>query len=113
MKKLCLALDLKDDAAAIKEYERLHLPQNERRHITASIRNAGITGMEIYRTGNRLFMIMETLDSFDPAKKQAMDLADQEVVDWETLVGSYQQALPWAEKGEKWMLMKKIYSLPV
>ncbi len=55
--RYCLALDLKDDPAVIAAYEEHH------RHvwpeIVQSIRDAGVEVLEIYRTGNRLFMIME------------------------------------------------------
>lgn len=112
MKKYCLALDLKDEPELIKEYERLHLPENERPAITKSIKDAGITNMEIYRTGNRLFMIMETTDDFDGALKQKMDSDNPLVVEWENHVWQFQQPLPWAAEGEKWIEMKQIYQLP-
>lgn len=113
MKKYCLALDLADDPAIIAEYEKHHLPENERPAITKSIRDAGITNMEIYRTGNRLFMIMETVDDFDFTRKAAMDAGNPAVGEWEDFVWKFQRALPWAKPGEKWVLMKKIYELPV
>jgi L-rhamnose mutarotase len=34
------------------------------------------------------------------------------VQEWEELMWKYQQALPCAERGEKWMLMEKIFELP-
>lgn len=62
MIRYCLALDLKDDKQLIEEYEQYH--QNVWPEIKQSIHEAGISNMEIYRTGNRLFMIMETEDNF-------------------------------------------------
>jgi len=62
MKRYCLALDLKNDPTLIAEYEVYHRkiwPEIEK-----SIKDSGIDNMEIYRTGNRLFMIMETKDDF-------------------------------------------------
>jgi L-rhamnose mutarotase len=112
MRKLCFALDLKDDPQLIAEYERLHLRENERPEITKSIAGAGILNMEIFRTGNRLFMIMETTDDFDAAKKQEMDAGNPAVVEWEDHVSQFQQPLPWAQPGQKWILMNKIYELP-
>lgn len=109
MKKYCLALDLKDNAQLIKEYEAYHKavwPE-----ILASITDSGITNMEIYRTGNRLFMIMETTDAFSFEAKAKADAANAKVQEWEQLMWKYQQALPMAKKGEKWMLMEKIFSL--
>lgn len=109
MKKYSLALDLKDDPALIAEYERLH--QTVQPEIKKSIAKAGITNMEIFRTGNRLFMIMETDDSFSFAEKTAMDAANPKVQEWEAQVGELQQALPWAKPGEKWVLMERIFQL--
>ncbi|HEV8285032.1 MAG TPA: L-rhamnose mutarotase [Chitinophagaceae bacterium] len=33
------------------------------------------------------------------------------VEEWEQLMWSFQQPLPWAKEGEKWMLMDKIFKL--
>jgi L-rhamnose mutarotase len=106
--RYCLALDLKDDPSVIKEYEQWHTkvwPE-----ILASIRDSGITSMEIYRAGNRLMMIMETLPEFSFERKNAADAANPKVQDWEKLMWNYQQPLPFAKPGEKWILMQKIFS---
>lgn len=109
MKRYCLATDLKNDPQLIKEYEHWH--QNVWPEIKRSIQEAGITDMEIYRLENRLFMIMDTDDSFSFERKDAMDEANQKVQEWEELMWKFQQPLPWAKKGEKWMLMEKIFKL--
>ena len=111
MKRYCLALDLVDDAALIKEYEQWHKTENTWPEIKESITGAGITNMEIYRTGNRLFMIMETDDSFSFENKAAMDAGNASVQDWEALMWKFQKPLPWAKAGEKWILMDKIFQL--
>ncbi|GAB3894139.1 L-fucose mutarotase [Larkinella knui] len=105
----CFALDLKDDPALIAEYEKYH--EKLRPEIEESIRSAGITEMEIYRIGNRLFMIMETDASFSFEKKAEMDASNPNVQEWETLMWTYQQALPMAKPGEKWMLLDNIFKL--
>ena len=107
--RYCFALDLKEDPALITEYEDYH--QKVWPHILESIRGAGIVSLEIYRVFNRLFMIMETNESFSFEKKSKSDLEDPVVQDWENLMWKYQQALPGAKAGEKWMLMNKIFSL--
>jgi L-rhamnose mutarotase len=109
MNRYCLTLDLKDDAALIAEYEEYH--RNVWPEILKSIKEAGIEQMEIYRTGNRLFMIMETNDDFSFEKKAAMDADNEKVQQWEQLMWKYQQRLPIAMPGEKWVLMEKIFSL--
>ncbi|NBB19580.1 L-rhamnose mutarotase [Runella sp. CRIBMP] len=109
MPRYCLALDLKDDPTLIAEYEKYH--EKIRPEIAESITSAGITQMEIYRIGNRLFMIMETTDDFSFEEKAAADAANPKVQEWENLMWHYQQALPMAKEGEKWMMMKNIFKL--
>lgn len=111
MKRYCLALDLVDDPALIAEYENWHKKENAWPEIKKSITDSGITNMEIYRTGNRLFMIMETDDSFSFERKGAMDEANPKVQEWEQLMWKFQQPMPWAKNGEKWVLMNKIFEL--
>lgn len=109
MKRYCLALDLKDDPQLIAEYEHWH--RNGWPEIKESIVNSGIISMEIYRTGNRLFMIMETEDAFSFEKKAAMDADNEKVEEWEQLMWKFQQPLPWSKRGEKWVLMERIFDL--
>lgn len=109
MKKYSLTVDLKNDAKLIAEYELHH--QEIWPEIELSIRSAGIVNMEIYRVENRLFMIMEVNDDFSFEKKQALDEANNKVQEWENLMWKYQQALPFAKPGEKWVLMKQIFKL--
>jgi len=111
MKRYCFALDLVDDPKLIAEYEHWHKKENWRQEIRKSILDSGITEMEIYRTGNRLFMIMETDETFSFERKTAMDLANEKVQDWEQFVWKFQSAIPWAKPGEKWILMDAIYQL--
>jgi L-rhamnose mutarotase len=110
MLRYCLTLDLKNDPQLIKEYEEYH--QAVWPEIIASIKDSGISNMEIYRFQNRLFMIMETTEGFSFEKKQQMDNENPRVQDWETLMWKYQQALPNSKEGEKWKLMDKIFQLP-
>lgn len=109
MIRYCLTLDLKDDPALITEYERLH--KNVWPEIIESISSSGIEKMEVYRFGNRLFMIMEVSDEFSFDQKAAADKANEKVQEWENLMWKYQQALPGAKAGEKWVLMNKIFEL--
>ena len=109
MKRYCLALDLKDDPSSIAEYEAHH--RQVWPEILSSIKDSGIEQMEIYRTQNRLFMIMETEDGFSFENKAKADAANAKVQEWEQLMWKYQQALPRAKPGEKWVLMEKIFEL--
>ncbi len=109
MKQYCLAVDLKDNETLIQEYEDYH--KQIWPEIADSIKQSGITSMNIYRTGNRMFMIMQTTDDFSFEQKATADLQSAKVQEWETLMWKYQQALPWAKPGEKWVLMNNIFSL--
>ena len=109
MKRYCLALDLKDDPALIALYEEYH--QSVWPEIIESIKSSGIQHLEIYRVANRLFMIIEATDDFSFEEKAKMDAKNEMVRQWEKLMWEYQQALPCAKPGEKWVLMQKIYSI--
>lgn len=109
MKRYALALDLVADPELIKEYEKYH--QSIWPEIKESILDSGITNMEIYRFGNRLFMLMETTDAFSFEKKGQMDAANPKVQEWENLMWKYQQAIPGAKPDEKWVIMDKIFQL--
>jgi L-rhamnose mutarotase len=108
-KRYCLALDLKDSPELIEEYKRYH--QNVWPEITKSIRDSGIEGMEIYLLGTRLFMIMEVSDRFSFEGKARADRSNPKVQEWEELMWKFQQPLPQARPGEKWMLMERIFKL--
>ncbi|WP_343667532.1 L-rhamnose mutarotase [Chitinophaga sp.] len=109
MKRHCLALDLKNDPVLIAEYEAYH--REVWPEIKKSILDSGIVNMEIYRIMNRLFMIMEVDETFSFEKKGAADAANPKVQEWEALMWKYQQALPVAKPGEKWIFMEKIFAL--
>lgn len=109
LKRYCLALDLVDDEQSIKAYEEHH--KKVWPEILESIKESGIQNMEIYRIGNRLSMIMEVDDSFSFEKKQQADAQNPKVQEWEELMWTFQKPLPFAQKGEKWLPMKKIFKL--
>ncbi len=109
MNRYCLAVDLKDDPALIAEYEQLHT--NIWPEVRDSITGTGIISMEIYRLANHLFMIMETDDTFSFERKANLDMANKTVQKWEELMWKYQQPMPQAQPGEKWILMEKIFDL--
>ncbi len=109
MKRYCFAIDLVDDDQLINEYEDWH--KNSWPEITKSIKDSGIINMEIYRTGDRLFMIIDADASFSLQRKSEMDASNPKVQEWEALMWKFQKSLPWAKEGEKWVLMSKIYQL--
>ncbi|MGJ8691836.1 MAG: L-rhamnose mutarotase [Thalassotalea sp.] len=105
----CFALDLKDEPQLIEAYKKYHLsvwPE-----IIASIKDSGIEALDIYLVGNRLFMVADVCEGFSFAAKQAADLRNPKVVEWEELMWTFQQKLPWAKGDEKWLLMDQIFTL--
>jgi L-rhamnose mutarotase len=102
----CFALDLVDDAELIAEYERLHAVSGVWSGVSDHIRASGVEVMEIWRTGDRLFMIAEVAEDYPrdvpvPAETNR----------WEELMWRFQRPLPHAAEGEKWVPMTRIYSL--
>ena len=110
-RRLLYALDLQNDPTLIEEYERWHQAGRIWPEIVQSLRAAGIDEAQIYRTGNRLVLIIDVSPEFDPAAKAAADAADARVQAWENSMWKYQQALPWAQPGQKWVPMSRIFSL--
>ncbi len=107
MKQYCLACDLKDDDRLIQAYDEYH--QKVWPEIKGSLELSGIRVMEIYRTGNRLFMIIRVTEDFSFEKKAAMDLASPIVQKWEALMSQFQQQITWAPDNVKWMLMERVF----
>lgn len=108
-KRYCFAVDLIDDPELIAVYEEWH--KQIWPEIHDSITSQGIEQMEIYRVSNRLFMIMDVNEQFSFEAKAAADAANEKVQEWEKLMWNFQQSLPFAKPGEKWVLMNKIFSL--
>jgi L-rhamnose mutarotase len=108
-RRFCLTLDLKNDPALIAEYRRYH--EKIWPEITQSIRDSGIEDMEIYLLGTRMFMIMEVNERFSSEAKARADLQNPKAQEWEKLMWKFQQALPEAKPGEKWLGMERIFKL--
>ena len=109
-KRVCLALDLKEDPELIEKYIYHHKLENNWPEINDGIRRSGIQLMDIYRVDNRMFMICEidAGDDFDACWDEIGTYPRQE--EWAELMGNFIQALP----GHKleWVKMERVYSLP-
>jgi L-rhamnose mutarotase len=108
-RRFCLTLDLKNDHALIAEYRKYH--ETIWPEITQSIHDAGIEDMQIYLRGTRMFMIMDVNDSFSFEAKARADRDNPKVQQWEALMWKFQQALPDAQPGEKWLPMERMFQL--
>lgn len=111
MIRLCLALDLVDDAALIADYERWHRPGTTPPEVVASIRDAGIREMEIYRAGDRMFMLIEAEDDFSEAKKAKADAANPHVQAWVARMRPFQKPVPAAGPDGTWIEAARVFRL--
>lgn len=102
-----LTLDLKDDPTLIAEYKRHH--EQVWPAVVDSLRASGVTQAEIYLRGTRMMLILDVDDAFSLEAKAAADAANPVVQQWETLMWTFQQALPGTPAGEKWQPMERIW----
>jgi L-rhamnose mutarotase len=56
-------------------------------------------------------MIIEVDETFSFERKEALDRENPTVQEWERLMCTYQEPLPQAKPGEKWLLMERICSI--
>ncbi|QDO94293.1 L-rhamnose mutarotase [Formosa sediminum] len=109
MKRYCFALDLKNEPHLIESYKLYH--KNVWPEILESIKESGVESAEIYLVQNRLFMILDTNESFTLERKAEMDSKNEIVQKWENLMRQYQQPLPKVNTNQKWMLMDCIFKI--
>jgi len=105
-RRLCFVLDLVNEPRKIAEYEAFHRPGGVWPVIVDDIRAQGIEDMEIWRSGDRMVMIASVADDYPRARA-----VPPEYDQWETLMWSFQKALPHAAPGQKWLPMAKIFDL--
>jgi L-rhamnose mutarotase len=108
-RRFCLTHDLKSDPTLIAEYRKYH--EKIWPEVTQSLKDSGIEDLEIYLFGTRMFMIMEVNQSFSFEKRTKADEQNPKVQAWEQLMWRFQQALPEAKPGEKWLRMERIFKL--
>jgi L-rhamnose mutarotase len=109
MPRHCLTLDLQDDPKKIAEYKRYH--EKIWQEIRDSLFAAGVTNMEIYLHGTRMFMIMDVSDDFSFEKKAAMDSANPKVLEWEELMSNFQAVPEGANPVSRWAAMERVFDL--
>jgi L-rhamnose mutarotase len=109
MPRHCLTLDLQDEETAIKEYKRYHVkiwPE-----IKQSLVDAGVTAMEIYLAGTRLFMIMEVGNDFSFERKKTMDEGNPKVQEWEAIMHGFQKQIQGSGPIHWWVPMERVFNL--
>lgn len=109
MKRYCQMLELVDDDELIRKYVEVHAhvwPE-----IMAGQKEVGILDMQIYRYGNKVFMICDTVDEFDWERDMARLATLPRQAEWEAYVSRYQGCDPSTPSAAKWHLMDKIFQL--
>lgn len=109
MQSYGLTLLLRDDAALVeryKEYHRAAWPE-----VIARLKEIGVTGMEIFLLGRRMFMYLEVVDGFDPARDFARLNDVPRYREWDELMRTMQERVPEAGEGEWWAAMEKVFDL--
>jgi L-rhamnose mutarotase len=108
--RYALALDLVDDPQRIADYEKAH--ENIWPEVREHLQVHGVIGMEIYRIGTRMFMVMDVDEAvYDAAAMALATQTNPAIVRWETLMWTYQAPTPWTPAGEKWVPMQQIFRL--
>ncbi|MBS1724302.1 MAG: L-rhamnose mutarotase [Armatimonadetes bacterium] len=98
-------LDLKDDPALIAQYEEWHKavwPE-----VLDHLRSIGFRSCRIDRAGNRLVMLVES--DGPVASDGGGGEVSPRVQEWEAIMDAYQQRLPFATEGQKWVLASTIF----
>lgn len=110
MKEYALTINLKDDPQLIEEYKEYH--RNVWPEVLENLREIGITRMQIYLLGRRMFMKMEAVDSFEPVRdfKQVEEMSAR-YREWQTLMNNFQERVPEAQPDEHWAAMEKVFEL--
>ena len=110
-KRYCKVLTLKDDPQLVEEYKKVHGIGAVWPEITQGMKEVGIIDMEIYISGNQLFMIMDTVVDFDHDKAMTELASKPRQAEWEKYVSKYQETSADASAKKKWQLMERVYEM--
>ena len=109
MKTFVFTLDLKDDPDLIAKYKQYH--RSVWPEVIEGIKKIGLFHDRIYLLGNRLVMILETEDTFDPDKDLSGYTDKPRAKEWDELMKTFQKPLPSAKPGEFWLPMELVFDL--
>jgi L-rhamnose mutarotase len=109
MKTYAKTLLLQDDAEKIAAYKRYHAAVWP--DVLAALRGTGITGMQIYLLGRRMFMYMTTTDDFDPGTSMQSYDQNPKAQEWERLMHTLQERAPEAPPDQWWAEMELVFDM--
>jgi L-rhamnose mutarotase len=95
-RRIVRIMDLNNRPDALQAYELAHTRGNTPAAVLSAQRRHGIAELEIYRAGDRLVMIMEVTDAYDPAALDAESARSPEIAAWNKRMTELQRA-PFAD----------------
>jgi len=102
-KSIAQVLDLKDDPEIIAKYEEYH--RNVWPEVIDALTGIGIERMEIFRSGNHLFMYCTVPDEFDPRRDFQGYTESKRAEEWNDQMSTFQQKVPEATETDWWCPM--------
>ncbi len=110
MKYYGLTLNLKNDPSVIETYKAYH--REAWPEVIEALKAVGITKMNIYLLGCRLFMAMETIDTFDITRDFPRYLEENpKCKAWDELMRTFQEPVSEAQPDEWWARMEPVFEL--
>ncbi len=108
MKTFARTILLRDEPGVADTYRHHHAePFPE---VVAALRAIGVLQMRIWLRGRTLFMLMETVDDFEPGRDFARyEATGGRVAEWEALMRTMQEPVSDAAPGEWWAEMEQVF----
>lgn len=111
VKRYCQFLEISDNPELIRLYRECHTREKQWKEIRDGIREVGILEMELYITGNKVCLIVETGMDFDWDSAMARLASLPRQTEWESFVATFQGCSPFATSAGKWTLMDRMFYL--
>lgn len=109
MKTYGLTLMLRSDPTKIAMYKDMHLMVWPA--VTARLREVGVHEMRIFLRDRRMFMYIETDDTFDPHRDFTRVNEQPESAEWNRLMAELQERAPEATPEEWWAPMELVFDM--
>jgi L-rhamnose mutarotase len=91
-RRIVRLMDLNNRPEVLRAYEVAHQRGNTPAAVLSAQRRHGIVELEIYRAGDRLVMIMEVTDDYDPVALDAEGARSPQIAAWHQRMSELQRA---------------------
>lgn len=110
MNRHVLTIELRDAPGVVASYREYHAQAWP--EVVASLKSAGVRGLDIYLLDRRLVMILDLEEGQTMAEVfNRHNGSGARVAEWEKLMKSLQQRAPGARDGEWWAEMEQVFEL--